>query len=191
MLWALYSNTGLSASLPQRSEGIGTGPISNSNSLLLTALAPSSNSSSSSNGLKIECSGRKYGKNLKVNSCRNIFDFLRKEEEEHTFAERDSGIPFNVPLPWRTLSSKTPFHDSTSSYKVSGLVCERPRSCSDASITEDGLCFVQPVLTGGAMVGHASGTEVGQAAFTMLQVCVVERGTGGIASRIGECRKIR
>ena len=65
------------------------------------------------------------------------------------------------------------------------------RSHSDASTTEDGLCFVQALLTEGAMSGRATLTEVGQAAFTMLQVCVVERGTGGIASRIGECRKIR
>ena len=41
------------------------------------------------------------------------------------------------------------------------------------------------------MSGRASGTEIGQAAFTTLQVCVIERGTGGIASKIGECGKIR
>ena len=113
ILWALYSNTVLSASLLQRSEGIGTGPISNSNPLSLTVPAPSSNSSSSGNVLKIFCGARKYGKNLKVNSCRNIFDFISKDETQETFADRDSGIPFTVPLPWRTLSSETPFHDST------------------------------------------------------------------------------
>ena len=114
ILWALYSNTGLSASPPQRSEGIGTGPTSNSNPLSLTVPVPSSNSSSSENVLKILCSPGKYGKNLKVNSCRNIFDFLAHDEIQRTFAERDSGIPFEVPLPWRVLSSETPFHDSNS-----------------------------------------------------------------------------
>ena len=114
ILWALYSNTGLSASPPQRSEGIGTGPISNSNPLSLTVPALSSNSSSSNSGLSILCSASKYGKNLKVHSCRNIFEFLMKDEAQQTFAERDSGMPYEVPLPWRVLSSEIPLHDSTS-----------------------------------------------------------------------------
>ena len=113
ILWALYPNTVLSASLPQPSEGVAIGPASNSDSLSLTVPVSSSNSSSS-NVLKIVCSGRKYGKNLKVDSCRNIFGWIRKGETQQTYAERDSGIPFDVPLPWRTLSSETPFHDSTS-----------------------------------------------------------------------------
>jgi len=45
---------------------------------------------------------------------------------------------------------------------------------------------VQPILEKGTTVGHASPSEVGQAAFTMLQACVVERGIGGEAYNIGK-----
>ena len=75
--------------------------------------------------------------------------------------------------------------------KSRSMACAYPRSHTNASITDDGLCFVQPVLKEGAVSGRASGTEIGEAAATMLQACVVERGMGGIAFNIGECRKIR
>ena len=114
MLWTLDLHTVLSVNLPQRSEGIGTGPISNSDSLSLTVPPLSSNASSSSNVLGVICSGIRYGRNLKVNSCRNIFDYLVKSDTQNAFAERDSGIPYDVPLPWRTLSSEAFFHDSSS-----------------------------------------------------------------------------
>lgn len=51
---------------------------------------------------------------------------------------------------------------------------------------DDGWCFVQPVLKEGALSGRATATQIGQAAYTMLQACVVERGTGGMAFGIGE-----
>lgn len=108
MLWALYSNVVLAASLPQRSERIGNlaaGPTSSSNLLSPATLAPSSYNSSA-NLLKIACS-TKWGKNLKVYSCRNIFDWLQTDERQFSFAERDSGLPYQVPLPLRTYSSKT------------------------------------------------------------------------------------
>lgn len=47
---------------------------------------------------------------------------------------------------------------------------------------------MQPFLKEGATIGHASSTEIGQAAFTMLQACVVERGMGGMALNIGKCQ---
>lgn len=60
-------------------------------------------------------------------------------------------------------------------------------SRSKVLTTGDGLCFVQPVLKRGAVSGHASGNEVGRAAWQLLQTCVVERGMGGVAFNIGEC----
>lgn len=102
----------LAASLPQRSERIGsleTAPISSSNLLSPAILAPSSsNNTSSGNTLKVGCDSNRFGKNLKVNSCRNVFRYLRKDEQQLTFADRDSGVPFDVPLPLRTYSSENP-----------------------------------------------------------------------------------
>lgn len=160
--WAFYSDLVLAASLPRPSESVDSlaaGPVSSLNLLSpANTLALSSNNSSPGNVLKIACDATKYGKNLKVNSCRNVFRFLRRDETRYTFAERDSGVPHDVPLPLRTLSS-------------------------------DGLCFVQPILKKDAISGYATSTEIGQAAFTMLQTCVIERGMGGMAFNIGECFK--
>ncbi len=44
---------------------------------------------------------------------------------------------------------------------------------------------MQPVLKKDVPSGHASATEVGQAAYTLLQTCVIEKGVGGIAGDIG------
>ena len=71
-----------------------------------------------------------------------------------TFAERHSGRPDELPLPWRIYSN-------------------------------DGLCFVQPLLLRGAATGHASSTELGRAAYTLFERCVVDKGTGGVAVEIG------
>lgn len=66
----------------------------------------SSNASSlSSNTLKIGCDARQFGRNLKVKSCRDLFGYLELDTEELVFAQRDSGIPYDIPLPLRTYSS--------------------------------------------------------------------------------------
>lgn len=190
--WAFYSDLVLAASLPRPSESVDSlaaGPVSSLNLLSpANTLALSSNNSSPGNVLKIACDATKYGKNLKVNSCRNVFRFLRRDETRYTFAERDSGVPHDVPLPLRTLSSKTPHRrldllDTAPSY----LACKYHPSYSD--VAGDGLCFVQPILKKDAISGYATSTEIGQAAFTMLQTCVIERGMGGMAFNIGECFK--
>lgn len=41
-------------------------------------------------------------------------------------------------------------------------------------------------MAGDSIVGHASSSEVGQAAYTMLQTCVIERGMGGLAFNLGK-----
>ena len=69
------------------------------------------------------------------------------------------------------------------------FACKYGRSHTDASTTDDGLCFVQSVLKDGAISGRASASEVGHAAFTVLQTCVIERGMGGMAFDIGEWSK--
>ena len=110
VLCALYSDSVFTASLPRHPESISdlaAKPISSLNLLSpANILASSSNISSSGNGLKIRCDSTKYGKNLKVQSCRNVFRYLNKVDTQFTFAMRDSGVPFDVPLPLRTLSSK-------------------------------------------------------------------------------------
>lgn len=53
------------------------------------------------------------------------------------------------------------------------------------AISSDGLCYVQPILAEGAVTARASPREVGNAAYTLFQECVVKRGMGGIAGDIG------
>ena len=52
-------------------------------------------------------------------------------------------------------------------------------------VSNDGLCFVQPLLTPGMVTGQATGTQIARAAYTLFQRCVVDRGIGGIAVDIG------
>ena len=51
---------------------------------------------------------------------------------------------------------------------------------------DDGVCYLQPQLAKDAVVGHASANEVARAGGTILQACVIERGSGGLAYNLGE-----
>ena len=134
ILSVLGSNTVLAASLPQRSERIGsleTAPISSSNLLSPAILvSSSSNTTSSGNMLKVGCDSSRFGKNLKVNSCRNVFRYLRKDEKQLTFAERNSGVPLDVPLPLRTYSSENPHRCFSFVDRDAPLLCLQVRSIS-------------------------------------------------------------
>ena len=122
ILCILFSDSVFTASLPQHPENISdlaAKPISSTNLLSPTSiLASSSNLSSSENLLKIGCDARTFGKNLKVQSCRNLFQWMHKDDRQFEFAQRDSGLPADVSLPLRTLSSKTLAERSTFRYNA-------------------------------------------------------------------------
>lgn len=128
ILCILYSDSVFTASLPRHPESISdlAANSTSSSNLLSPAniLASSSNLSSSENLLKIGCDARTFGKNLKVQSCRNVLRFMHKDEKQFSFAQRDSGLPADVTLPLRTLSSKSLAELSTSSIQCPLLACK-------------------------------------------------------------------
>ena len=69
------------------------------------ALALPGNNSLSANKLKIACDS-KFGRNLKVKSCRGLFGYLKPIDDQYTFSLRGSGIPNDVSLPLRSYSSE-------------------------------------------------------------------------------------
>ena len=62
-------------------------------------------STGSSNVLKIQCDGNSYGRNLNVASCTKIFTYIDKRLPERVFADRRTGIPADILLPWRIYDS--------------------------------------------------------------------------------------
>ena len=106
-----------------------------------------------SDALRIRCTSD-YGRNLNPSSCRDVFHYIGKTDQENPLAQRHTGHPNAIPLPLRFLGN-------------------------------DGLCFVQPLLKPGAQTALASSKQMGQAAYTLFQRCVVEKGLGGIADNIG------
>ena len=78
-----------------------------------SSLSPGNDSVFVDARLQILCEDRYYGRNLKVKSCRNMFGYLKHDDEVMAFSDRDSGIPYDIPLPLRTYSSGLdPFDDS-------------------------------------------------------------------------------
>lgn len=76
--------------------------------LPITITHPQPNNSSPfppPNVLRIQCDGARYGRNLNPNSCRDVFNFMAKSDSQTTFAERHTGRPDSLPLPWRVMSS--------------------------------------------------------------------------------------
>ena len=95
-----------SASVPQSSLAFGNLPPSPPASRVLTLpSARSNNFTLSAKKLKIDCDSNRWGRDLKVKSCRDLFGYLKKDDEELIFSNRDSGLPHDIPLPIRTLSS--------------------------------------------------------------------------------------
>lgn len=62
-------------------------------------------STGSSNVLKIQCDGSSFGENLNVASCTKIFNYIDKRVPERVFADRRTGIPADILLPWRIYDS--------------------------------------------------------------------------------------
>ena len=56
--------------------------------------------------LKINCAPFPYGRNLKVASCRNVFDYIAKDDTPTIFAERGAVQPHDMSLPYRITSSE-------------------------------------------------------------------------------------
>ena len=73
---------------------------------LHSSASPDNSSFYSANILKLGCDYNRYGRNLKVKSCRDLFGYLKPDEEQYTFSERDSGIHPDIPLPFRAYSSE-------------------------------------------------------------------------------------
>lgn len=67
--------------------------------------APTSNTSFD-NVLKLRCDPVRYGRNLKVESCRKILGFISESDEQSVFADRGSVQPHDSNLPFRATSSK-------------------------------------------------------------------------------------
>jgi len=56
-------------------------------------------------------------------------------------------------------------------------------------VADDGVCFLQPGLVEGAVLGHARATDIAQAGAQVLQSCIIERGKGGRAYNLGKPKK--
>lgn len=58
------------------------------------------------NILKLRCDPVRYGRNLKVESCRKAFNFIAQSDTQTVFAERGSAQPHNSNLPFRATSGE-------------------------------------------------------------------------------------
>ena len=156
-----------------------SGSLSNASTLVYPAAdlpynitLPSTDLNSSLSGtVKVGCDAARFGRDPVVKSCRNVFGFMRPSDEMYSFSQRGDGRSSDIELPFRTYSSKLSEWAYISLHADSAL--------------DDAKCVLQPFLRDGAMVGHASSSEVILAAGQILQACVVRRGTGGLAYNIG------
>ena len=79
-----------------------------------SALSFSENSSAVSgntspkNVLNLRCDPIRFGRNLRVESCRKAFGYISHGDMQTVFAERDSGQPHDFNLPFRVSSSECP-----------------------------------------------------------------------------------
>lgn len=104
----VFSGTAICRLLPQlvNTYNLSQGPVTS------PALSFSGNSSvatgniSFDNILKLRCDPIRYGRNLRSESCRKVFNFIPQDDRQTVFAERDSGQPHDLNLPFRATSSE-------------------------------------------------------------------------------------
>ena len=92
--------------------------LGNDDTLQASAITPTlshaANSSSTygngsaGNMWSVQCSRIRYGRDLKPESCRKVFNYLGTDDTQVIFADRNSAQPRDVSLPVRTTSSKCP-----------------------------------------------------------------------------------
>ncbi|CAF9927366.1 MAG: hypothetical protein ALECFALPRED_003692 [Alectoria fallacina] len=75
--------------------------------------------------------------------------------------------------------------DTQTVFAERGIVQPHDLNLPFRATSNDARCYVQPILTEGAVTARASPREVGEAAYTLFQECVVKRGVGGIVGDIG------
>lgn len=56
--------------------------------------------------LQIECNAPRYGKNLKVPSCKKVLRQIAESDRQVVFADRASVVSHEVPLPYRLQSGQ-------------------------------------------------------------------------------------
>jgi len=131
-----------------------------------------------SNVISVRCDPTKP---INFLSCRGALGYSAVDDEQTTFAQRNTGIPLDIPLPFRITGGKWwPRHRTHRQ-----LVPFSKRSTLADDVADDGRCYIQPFLTGGATSGRASFTNVSRAASAIIQGCVIPRGVGGTAMNIG------
>ena len=69
-----------------------------------TALTSPAANLSADAKMRITCDANSYGQNLKVPSCKKIFNLVEKDDRQITFADRASLVPKELPLPYRLQS---------------------------------------------------------------------------------------
>ena len=98
----------VSAILPQTQDTNNLSQQISVSPALLSAENSSTTFSNASFGeiLKIRCDPIRYGKNLKVASCRNLFNYIAQDDTQAVFAERGAVQPHDLNLPFRVASSE-------------------------------------------------------------------------------------
>ena len=54
----------------------------------------------------LKCDPVRYGRGLKVESCRNVFNYMEVDNTDIVFADRSSAQPHDLDPPFSTTSSK-------------------------------------------------------------------------------------
>ena len=120
------------------------------------------------NAIRIQCDSTHYGHNLSPNSCRNVFDYIAKSDMQTTFAERHTGRPNDLPLPWRIQSSDglcfvqpLLLHGAVTAHASSTQMAQAAYALFQRCVVERGV--------GGIAV------DIGACLISLLQVCMLCR----------------
>lgn len=103
------ANLGLCATPPNLLD---TGDLSQG-SIVTPVLTFSLNSSATADNtsfgglLKLRCDPVRYGRNLNVESCRKVFNYMKEDDTVILFADRSSTQAHDLGLPFRVTSSKS------------------------------------------------------------------------------------
>ena len=68
--------------------------------------------------LQIQCNAPAYGRNLKVSSCKKVFDLVIKDDKQILFTDRASLVSHSLNLPYRLQSSESRYSSAFSVFRI-------------------------------------------------------------------------
>ena len=137
--------------------------------------------------IDVHCDGHEYGSPSRF-SCGSAFVDIPEDGTRDTLGDRTMQGQWDVPLPFRFVSCKSPIKpQNITEHERTPRFLRGPPSLS---LLANGRCVIEFNVTNPGVSDRASGLELRAAAYRVLRQCVMPLSRGGVITGVGENRQL-